>query len=567
MQKLNELTFEFDNRPVRELTLDETLENRAQELADRPFLIYGHEDRTLTYSEVNDTANRIGNGLLDLGIERGDHVAPMFQDSLRSALMVFGCAKIGAVYAPINFEYKGNALSYQIDDIGPDLLLVEDAFIDRLNAVTDEIESRPRTVVHETDGEAEPLDEVFERHSFDDLLASRNETPPVDVHWNDTAWIIYTSGTTGDPKGVMLPHRWVLFNHNSMSARMLDPDDVIHNWMPLHHVGGASADMCSGLLAGATVVMWDRFSRSNFWDRVERYGVTRVTLVSSVINWLMNEPEDQDDYRNTINKAHLQPLPTNYREIAERFGFDIVGAAFGQTESGIPISGTIHAVQGERATPSELQRGTSAAEVVERLRAMNSPVVEDVPGDGYLGKPRNELFEVTVLDTHDEQLPPGEAGHLAVRSKFPGTLFQEYYEKPEKTVEDTRNLWFHTGDAAYYDADGNFYYVDRVGDFIRRRGENISSQQVEDILNTHPSIDNVAVFAVPSDEGDEDEVAAAIELVGEAQLEENQLRAFAGERMADFMVPRFVWFVDELPTTQTNKIQKSKLREELFEGY
>ncbi|UHQ96395.1 class I adenylate-forming enzyme family protein [Natrinema halophilum] len=559
-----DVQFEFDDKPARELTLGEALGNRADQIGQHPFLIYGPDEREMTYAEVDDAANRIGNALLELGVNLGDKVATVMEDSLATALTLFGCMKSGSIYAPVNYEYKGDALSYQINDTDPDVLIVEDQFIGRINAILDDLHSVPTIIVYETDADSVPLSTDQPHRGFDELLEGDAAEPDVNVRWNDPAWIIYTSGTTGYPKGVILSHRWVAF-HDVMWSKMINTDDVAHNWMPLHHIGGASNDLCTTLFAGASIVMWNRFSTSSFWDRVDRFGATRVTLVSTLMPWLMNEPRRDDDSHTTLTKAHFQPLLSNYEEIAVRFGFDIVSTGFGQTESGLPVAGVIRVPDAADRTPDRFRTGRPIDDALDNMRELGIPVTTETPGEGYLGKPRS-VYDVTVLDDTDETLPPGESGELAVRSTIPGITFDRYLGKPEKTIEDTSNLWFHTGDVVSRDESGNYYYIDRKEDFIRVRGENISSQQIEDLLNEHDAIETSAVFPVPAEEGGEDEVGAAVELTEDGLLTEDELRAFLQDRSADFMVPKYVWFVDDIPTTQTSKVQKTKLRDTLLDS-
>lgn len=557
---------EYDDAPLRELTLPEVLENRAEALGSRPFLLSGRDERRVSFADLNATANSIGNGFADAGIDRGARVSTIVEDNIRTIELLFGIAKAGGIYTPINYEYEGDPLAYQLNDSRPEALIVDSSYLDRLADVADELSVHPDVYVYDDGTDPVSLPDSFTRHSFETLVGDPDTAPDVPVAWHDPAWIMYTSGTTGFPKGVVLPHRFAILNHAGIKARQFDADDVVHNWMPLYHIGGASGQILSALLAGARVGVWNGFSRSQFWDRVETFEATSVTMLTVMLQWLMSEPETETDHHNTLNKVQVAELPDNYVEIAERFGFDMYNISYSQTEIGAATWGVIRGVPEDRRTPSELFRGRPIDDVVDRMRSIDVPVVDRAPGDDWMGRPRGTLFEVTTLDDHDATVPDGEVGEIAVRPKRPGVILHEYLNKPEKMVEDTRNLWMHSDDLGIHDGDGNFYFVDRKNDIIRRRGENISSEQLEDVINRHERVESTAVFPVKHpEEQKEDDIAVAIRTIDGERLTEAAVREYLEARVADFMLPQHVEFVDEMPTTQTNKVRKTELRERLFD--
>lgn len=557
---LFEITAEFDDAPLHQQTMNSVLENRATALGDEPFLHYGPEDRTVSFSRLNDTANAIGNGLIDIGVGHEQKVSVLMRHPLETVFAMFGIHKSGAVYSPINFEYKGQALSYQLNDTDPEVLILEDQYADRLNAIKDDLNRLPKIVISNVDSGGRELHDDFETTSFSQLREGPTGNPGVDVKWNDEASIVYTSGTTGKPKGVVLPHRWIFANYTVVFGQTLNKDDVVHTTLPLYHVGGAYADLTAGLVSGSEVAMWDRFSPHDFWDRVKKYGATKTILLSVMMPWLLKQPEKPDDNQNTLKMVHMQPLPDNYDELADRFGFDIVTAGFGQTESGNPLAGVIHANKG--GTPKELLAGKRPEGIISVAEDLGVPVVDDISEDRYMGR-AVYFMEATILGEDDEHLPPGETGELAFRPKLPGIVLKEYYKKPEKTVDALRNLWFHTGDAAYRDEDGNFYFVDRIGDVIRRRGENISSMQIQDALNAHESVAQAAVFPIPAPEGGEDDIGAAVEPADPETFSKEALFDHLSAELPEFMQPDELLVIDEIPTTETNKIEKYKLRQQL----
>ncbi|WP_254538383.1 AMP-binding protein [Halomarina litorea] len=553
-------TADYDEEPLRELTVTDLLRNRAEKIGDRTAVTYGPEDRAYSFSELNDVANAIANSLIEMGIEKQQKVSVMARNPLSSVLAMVGINKAGMVYSPINFEYKGEALSYQLNDTGPEVLIVEDQYVGRLNEVVDSLEDAPTVVVIDTGTESATLPSNLSGPTFDKLQSGDRSEPGVDVSWHDEASIVYTSGTTGMPKGVVLPYRWIFENYTLFRQQLLSDDDVVHTSLPMYHVGGVYFDLHTGWVSGASTVLWDRFSPNDFWDRIDRYEATTVTLVSVMATWLSKH--GGRDTPNTLNKVHMQPLPDDYRTVAERFGFDFVTVGFGQTESGLPIAGAIHAAQGRDATPEDVRRGMTPNEIVDSVRDVGVPVLDEAPAERYMGEPIDPIVDVAIVDDHDEPVPAEAAGELVIRPKVAEITLKEYYGKPERTVEAFSNLWFHTGDTAYVDSEGNYCYLDRRGDIIRRRGENISSLQVQEITNKNSKVEKTAAYPVPAHEGGEDEVAISVEVVDGERLTESDLRAFLSGEMPEFMRPKYIQFVDDIPTTKTNKMEKYKLQQD-----
>lgn len=554
----------FDEQPVRYLTLGRVLENRAEELGKDSFLYVGGTGEEISFASLNQRSNAIGNGLSELGIEQGSVVSTVLEDKPATLSVMFGCAKIGAVYAPINNEFRGESLRYQLNDSNPELLIVEDQFINRLNRIAAELETSPEIIVLKNGENPAQLTDEFSMTTFEDLHSSDSQAPDFEASWNHDAWIMYTSGTTGLPKGVTMSHRYVLLNHSGVKAHQFNTEDVLHNWMPLYHIGGASGQIVSALQAGASVALWNRFSRSQFWDRIDKYGATSVTLLTVMLEWLLGAPESDTDAQNTINKLQVGELPNNYEEIADRFGIDFINVSYSQTEIGAATWGVISPADSE-TTPSNLYRGRPREEIVERMEAFGIPVVERAPGQDWMGQPRDDLYQVTTLNKLDETIPDGESGEIAVRPNLPGVMMYQYINKPAKVVEDTRNLWMHTDDIGVRKEEGDFFYIDRKGNIIRRRGENISSEQYDTIVNNHPKVDTAAVFPVASTVDKEDAIAVVVKPLDGVSITNSELSEYLDSEVADFMKPQYIEFVEEIPFTQTNKVQKNELRKRLFE--
>jgi crotonobetaine/carnitine-CoA ligase len=547
------------------------LEELAEKDTHKLLIYYGEEDRRLTYGEMNRMANRIGRNLSTMGVKKGDRISLFLKNPLVTALAMFGIWKIGAIFSPINFNYKGRLLSYQINDTGPKLLITEQSMVSLLNDVASQLPDldvilyQPRREDHDYSREAAAIrpDKKFRLSSFDDLLTGDDSNLGVAIEYYDTANIIYTSGTTGAAKGVVQSHRW-MSQYTFSGRKLLHPDDIIYNDLPLYHVGGAFSNLVRGLWSGCAVAIWDKFSPRDFWWRIHKSGASRATLLDVMIPWLMNVPETDQDRLNPLKFVHMQPLPQYHRKVAKRFGIDFVSGGYGQTEAGAGFLGIIDELEEGEGTPLEFFRGYSREEIKAIARKWGFPVLsgkEEIK-KGFMGK--SVALEPTVLNERDEELGPGQCGQLAFRSKVPYSMLNGYFNKAEATLEAFRNLWFHTGDAVYKDEDEIYYFVDRMGGFIRTRGENISSYQIEDFINSHPQVDVCAAFPIPAEEGEEDDIVVYAVLKQGQNLSEEELRKWIKSEMPKFMWPKHIRFIDDLPKTPTNKVEKYKLKEKIL---
>lgn len=566
---LKELEAEF--KKDGEIVLD-NLRRWADELGDKTFFYYGEEDRRISYREFDRLTNCAANNLISMGVEKGDRISLFLMNPLVTTLAMFGMWKAGAVYCPINFNYKGRLLSYQINDTAPKLLIAEQGLIPMLNNIKGDIDlnrvilHRPLDGAHDyiSENDEFELDAAFSVSLFDDLFKGPDSDPGVDLEFKDTANIIYTSGTTGPAKGVVQSHRWMhqyIFN----VMKILNQDDVVYNDLPMYHVGGAVFNIVKAAWLGCTVAVWDKFSPNDFWRRINLSGSTHTVLLDVMVPWLMLAEEKQEDKLNTLNKVHFQPLPQYHNQVAKRFGIDIVTSGYGQTEAGNGFVGVIDELADGERSPEELRKGSSRDKVIEIATQFGLPVLSGA-GEvkkGFMGKP-TPLLEAAILDENDMVQEPGTHGQIAFRSKLPYTILNEYFNKPEATAEVFRNLWFHSGDGGYRDEDGIFYFVDRMGGFIRTRGENVSSYQVEDILTSHPKVGVCAALPIPAEEGEEDDIVVYIVLKPGEQMAEDELRPWIKEEMPRFMQPRHIRFVDALPQTPTYKVEKYKLKDRIL---
>jgi carnitine-CoA ligase len=550
----------------------EILERWARERSGKSFIFYGEENLRLTFGEFNGLANSIGHNLQSLGVAKGDRISVFMKNPLVTATAMFGIWKVGAVFCPINFNYKGRLLLYQIKDTNPKLIIAEKELVPLLNEVKADLPNyqvivySPREKDHDynpslKDGE---LDRHFSEIPYEEIIRGRTSNLGVDLQYMDTANIIYTSGTTGQPKGVVQTHRW-LNNYVFNWRRIFNQDDVIYNDLPLYHVAGSFFNFVRGAWVGCENALWDKFSSKDFWSRIKKSGSTSAVLLDVMVPWLMNAPETPDDHRNTLNKVYMAPLPQYHHDVAKRFGIDFIISGFGQTETGHGSMCVIDELQ-KRGTPPDLYKGYSKEEILRIAQKFNICVVDGAQdiSKGILGRP-SLLFESNILNTRDEECVPREAGELVFRPRFPSMIITEYFNKPEATLKAFRNLWFHTGDAAFKDEQGIYHFIDRMGSAIRVKGEFVSSYQVEDIINCHPQVDVCAALPIPAEVGGEHDIAVFIVPNKGERLGEEEIRAWAKTMMPKFMWPKYIRFVDDLPKTPTSKIEKYKLRERIKE--
>lgn len=541
------------------------LDRWARERPQARCFYYGEEDRLLTYAEFGACTDAVAGFLAGHGLRPGAPLGVFTRNPLIAALAMFGAWKAGLVYAPVNFGFSGRLLTHQLNDTAAPMLLVDADGLHEVLQVWSDLAVKPVLLLcPQRDRQPEPVPPGVEQVDWA-LACTGHARPELKLEPHAPCQIVYTSGTTGPAKGVLLPHRWI-GQYTFQSRLMLTPEDVVYNDLPLYHVGGASYGVARAIWVGCEVACWDRFSPTQFWDRIRKVGASSVGLLDTMIPWLMNAPAREDDRANTLNKVHMQPLPTNHHAVAARFGFDVVTCGFGQTESGGSITAVIEELEPGQGTPAALHKGLDRAARTEILarHGMAQLPPHEADTKGFMGRP-SPLFEAAVVDANDEFCPAGEPGQLVLRPQLNNAIFLEYIGKPEATARALRNAWFHTGDAVVLRPDGNFVFVDRMGDRMRVRGENLSSFQVEDLFCQHAAVAMACAFAVPAQEGDEDDIVVYLVLKEGAQETEHGFLAWARTAMPKFMRPRHVRLRGELPRTLTNKVEKYKLRTEFLQ--
>lgn len=494
--------------PMAERTVPAMLRGAAEQHGDRELVRF--EGVSWSYRETERIAARAAQRLREsYGIGRGDAVALLVRNRPEFLEIVLGTAWLGAVSAPLNVAAKGEQLRHMLANSGASVVFAEEDLVDRVR----EADASLRIVLVGAPAEA------GEGWSLADAAAD-----PVPVGPGDPFAILYTSGTTGLSKGVVCPHaQYYWWAHHNISLLEIEADDVLLTTLPLFHTNALSA-FVQALRAGAKIVYETRFSASGFRRSMTDSGATITFLLGAMVPILLTTPEQDDDADIPLDRVLAPGVPEQVADqFAERFGIRLIDG-FASTESNFVIGSRA----GERRP-------------------------------GWMGTVQ-EGFEVRVADEHGDEVPDGTPGELLLRAREPYAFSLGYNRMPEATVAAWGNLWLHTGDRVLRNEDGYFKFVDRLKDVIRRRGENISSFEVEEALLRHEAVEAVAVFPVGSDLA-EDEVMAAVVVKQGQSLAPEALLDRAQEFLAYFAVPRYVDFVTELPLTENGKVRKFVLRE------
>ena len=555
-----------------DLVLDRLTE-WAESRSERTFVYYGEEDRSITFAEMDRLTKGIAAGLGRIGVRDGDRVAVFLNNPLVTVQAMFALWRIGAVFCPINYSITGRLLAHQLGNLEPRLLLSEQALVPPLQAIADEVPNLelilhcPLTEDHDFDPSVAAYSTVAGWRTvatFAELSAATGDGSRASQTPTDLANILFTSGTTGPSKGVQLSHRWMnQFTHGPRA--LVNEDDVIYNDLPLYHAAGAIANVVRAAWVGCEVAMWNRFSARDYWRRIALRQATTAILIDVMISRLVAAPRTADDALNTLHCVNLTPLPDKHHSLAQRFGFDICATAYGQTETGNGALALIDEFPDGGGTPPELYRGRPKKELLDFARRHGYPVVrgEGEVRKGLMGAP-SIFVEAAILDDGDEVLPAETYGQLAFRPRVPALFTEGYWGRADATAELFANGWLHTGDAAVMDANGLLYFADRMGSFIRSKGENISSYEVEELVCDHPDIDLCAAVGVPAREGDEEEVAIFAVKRGDAEIVVEEIEEWLRGHMPRHMRPGYVRLIEDLPRTPTNKVEKYRLRDALL---
>ena len=496
------------------------IERWSREQPDKVFLKFADDGEEWTYRELRSLVVQTALGLQQQGVAQGDTVLVWLPNS-RECLRVFLAVQwLGAVFVSINTAYKGALLAHVLNNAGARLAVVHADLAPRLREV--DTASLERVVL--VGGEAELPPGLQARDYARALLPEHGQlaAPARPIHPWDPCAVIYTSGTTGPSKGVLCSYLHLYSNAGPETWPFVTAEDRYLVNMPMFHIGGI-AGVYVMLARGASVSFVDRFDTTRFWQVVRDTGTTATFLLGVMATFLDKQPPSAQDRDHPLRLVLMVPLSGDIEAFSARFGIDVY-TIFNMTEISSPI------VSG----PNPTVRGTC-------------------------GQPRPGV-EVRLVDEQDCEVPVGEVGEMLVRCDRPWAMNSGYHRNPEATARAWRNGWFHTGDGFRRDAEGNFFFVDRMKDAIRRRGENISSFEVEAEVVAHPAVREAAAIGVPSEHGEEDVMVVLAPVEGQS-IDPPALLEFLRQRMAHFMVPRYLRVIDELPKTPTAKVQKNRLRE------
>lgn len=495
------------------------LDRFADETPDAPFVQFWPGDEW-SYRMTRDNVRARAAALQAAGVGQGDHVLCFMNNGPDLLSSWFAINYLGAVYVPINAAARGKPLEHILHNADAPLMIAETALTHRLVNLSN---GSLRQILTVDGGEVPDLPDLDVKPLVDDATAASRpgalELARAIQPW-DTQAIMYTSGTTGDAKGVMSSYVQ-LYTMGPDAFDCVDADDRCMICGPIFHCG-STLFVYAMLARGLSIGMMREFKTKDFWPAVRETGSTYALLLGVMASFLIKQPPGPQDRDHPLRRAFITPFGEDGPVFAERFGVE-AWTIYNMTEIASPM----------HAGPNITQKGIA-------------------------GKPR-PWFDLRVVDENDMTVPDGEAGELVIRSHRPWALMKGYYKNAAATAEAMRNGWFHTGDGFRREPDGTFFFVDRLKDIIRRRGENISSFALENEVTAHPSVRECAALAVPS-EHSEDDVMIVVTPVEGAQIDIDTLLQFLSEHLPHYMVPRYVRVLDDLPKTANGKIQKAALR-------
>ena len=497
------------------------LEQRARELGERVAVEVVGRDERLTFADLHDSVLRWAGAFRRLGVQADDRVVVMVPTSVDAYRAWFGLSWLRALEVPVNTDYRGAILAYLIGHSKARVAVVSSRYLDRLAEIAGDVPELETVIVPDADG---PLRELpFKALTADEFLAGAEPaTGLVAPGWDDVAAVIYTSGTTGPSKGVLVPWGELATMGSCFPDEVFTSSSRLYSFWPTFHMSG-KWPLYAVIDRGATLCLRDRWKTEAFWDDVRGHDANLAVIFGPLPLFLTAQPEGPDDADNPLRDVIMAPVIPGYQGFEARFGVR-VHTASGMTEIGLPMRG-YHPLPNHR-TGGRLSAG----------------------------------YEVRVVDEAGDDVGPNVAGELLVRAGDRNRLSRGYLDMPGATEQAWRDGWFHTGDAFMYDDDGNWYFVDRLKDCLRRRGENISSFEVENAVNAHPDVLETAAVAAESEWGEQEVKILVVRKPGAAATEQDIVE-FLIPRMPRFMVPRYVEFVDVLPKTPTGKVKKVELRE------
>jgi crotonobetaine/carnitine-CoA ligase len=512
-------------------TLPRALDARVVETPDRPFVTTEGEG-TQTFAECRAAVGAMACTLRAAGVDAGDFVAVMAPNCRTAIHAWMGANLLGAVDVMINTGYRGRPLEHALNLVGAKVAFVEERFLDVLRESAPRLEHL-RRIVHFRlpDGPDAPVRGGFAGIELVSLASLPSGPAELDGEPGiaSLASIIFTSGTSGPAKGVMMPHgQAYALALQTVQGLRLAARDTLYGFHPMFHTAGKFISLYAGVLSGAQVVLDRQFRAERWLARIRESGATATLAHGAMLEMVHALPAAPDDADNPLERLMASPFPRRIAaDFERRFGVRGV-EVWGMTEVNNPCWCPLD----------------------EPLRT------------GTCGKANRDWADVRVVDPEtDVEVPAGQVGELVVRPKRPWTMMQGYIGMPEKTIRAWRNLWFHTGDVAYVDAEGWFHFVDRLGDRIRRRAENISSYEIESAAALHPAVRECAAIGVASGFESDDDIKLFVVLQPGLAWAPEELLEHLVRLLPHYMVPRYLQAIVALPRTPTNKVKKAELRE------
>ena len=524
--------FTPSNLPLEERTVGRILARQADRLADKNFIETTSGD-CISYRDMHLRSNQFAQGAAAFGIEYQEPVLVMLPDTIDYVTVWCGLAKRGAIEVPINLAYRKNILKRLCNDSTAKKIIIDCQYVERLEEIADDLEHLDCVILYAEDqkldsyGTLPPkLAQTYQVAGFEDLFSDISTDFEPAPQFSDLVGIMYTSGTTGASKGVSTTHSHSFcYADGAAEIFYLSEEDRFYTaGLPLFHLAGQWGVCFASMIYGATVVLRKGYRNDNFWPDIAEHSCTVVFLLGAIANFLWQQPKLPEDSETPLKKVGMFPVMTEHEQFRERFGVEI-STGYGSTESPCPV---IHHFD------------------------------EPLPNHQCVGFPTGR-YDVKILDENDQVCTTGIVGEICTRPRAPWEIMLNYWRQPEYTAKVFRNLWYHTGDAGYQDDEGRLFFVDRLTDSMRRRGENISSMEVEDEVNQHPDVLECAVFPVWA-EHSEQEVMVVITPQPDVTIEPEKLIRFLDQRMAYFMIPRYIEFTAAIPKTPTGKMEKYKLR-------
>jgi len=515
--------------PPRERTVGQILADKARRIGRQPFLHW--QGCSYSYAEAEDLTNRYARGFASLGVTQGTTVAVMLPNCPEFLWVIWGLGKLGAVAVPLNTSAKGDQLKYYLNQSDSTWLCVDEQWLDRVDKTLGDAPGIRQIAVLAASDCASSADlsaagrkvhrlQEFEDQPGDELSLDYSVEP------DDPHLIMYTSGTTGPSKGVVCPQSQghAVGRQVTLYTEYRDTD-VLYTCLPLFHANALWYTVYAALWAEASVALYPKFSARSFWQEIRESGATVFNCLGAMANIVWQLPPGPQDRDHAVRSCMLVPTSNALVDgFKKRYGI-VVTSVYAMTEN---FAVTVYGPHDSR------EKAASAGRV-------------------------RDYASVQVVDDAGNALPPGEIGEICLRPNEPGSFMRGYYKMPEATVAAVRDLWFHSGDRGHLDEEGYLYFSDRMKEAIRRRGENISAFELETILCKHPAVQEAAAVPVPSDLS-EDDVMVYIVRAPNSDASFEELVGYSVENMAYFMVPRYWKFIDELPKTETQKVEKYKLK-------